>query len=442
MPRYVGCDLHKKQVTICMLDEQGQVQGRWRIACTREALEAFGREQLRGDDRLALEATAHTWAVVDLLEPFVAEVVVSNPLRTRAIATAKVKTDKIDARVLAELLRAGYLPPVWQPDAATRRLRALTHRRAALVSDRTAIKNRLHATLAHRLIPVPVASLFSAQGREWLAGLELDDDGRQALDSDLRLLATLEEEIQSLEQTLAGLAYERDAVRLLMSLPGVDFTVAQGLLAAWGPVDRFADADRAASYLGLAPSTRQSDAKCYHGHITKQGNRHARWLLIQAAQHLGSHPGPLGHFFRRLAKRKNRNVAVVAAARKMALVAYHMLKSGEPYRYAMPASTQSKLARLRVRATGKRRRGGPPKAAPRPATYGTGKPTRRVASLPEVYQSEDLPPATSPEHLPPGELRHLKATATIPYVQQIQRVQRRPRAVKKTEGNEGELTES
>ena len=431
MTRFIGCDIHKKQVTVCMLLADGRVALRMRVACTREALLEFAREHLRPEDEMALEATTHTWAVVDLLEPFVGRIVPSNPLRTRAIAEAKIKTDRIDARVLAELLRAGYLPEVWRPDAETRRLRALTHRRAGLVADRTAVKNRLHSTLAQRLIPVPFATLFSAKGLEWLGQLELDEDGRQAVDSDLRLLAAIEQEIATLADTLAGLAYQREAVRLLMTLPGVDFAVAQGMLAAWGTVERFPDADRAVAYLGLVPSTRQSDGRCYHGRITKQGNSHARWLLIQAAQHLGSHPGPLGHFFRRLAKKKNRNIAVVAAARKMGAIAYHMLKNREPYRYAVPASTQAKLARLRVRVTGKKRRGGVPKGTPRPATYGSGsgRNIRTIPSLPQVYQGEQLPPPHTLDTLPPGELRHLKTTGSLPYLLQIQQVERKTRAV-------------
>lgn len=427
MPRFVGCDIHKKQVTVCALDEKSRVVARHRVACTRDALVRFAEQHLRSDDRLALEATTHTWAVVELLEPYVEKVVVSNPLRTRAIAFAKVKTDRIDARVLAELLAAGYLPEVWQPDAATRRLRRLTHRRAGLVADRTALKNRLHSTLAMRLIPVPGGRLFSKDALAWLADVEIDPDGRQALDSDLRLLDALEAEIQQLEDLLAALAYPEDNVRLLMTLPGVDFTTAQGILAAWGPIERFPDADRAASYLGLAPSTRQSDERCYHGPITKQGNSHARWLLVQAAQHLDRHPGPLGVTFRRLAKKKNRNVAVVACARKMAVIAYHMLNNREPYRYAIPTSTQTKLARLRVRVTGKKRRRGTPKGTPRTANYGTGRAVRTVPSVHQVYGSEHLPAATPLDALPPGERRHLVKTKTLNHVQKIQQPQSKPR---------------
>lgn len=165
MTRFVGCDVHRRWVEICILDPEGKICLRQRLPCLRERLLAFAQEQLTREDRLVLEATTNTWALVDLLAPFVAQVAVSNPLRTRAIAFAKIKTDQIDARVLADLLRSGYLPEVWQPDAETRRRRGLTHRRAALVADRTGIKNRLHATLAQRLIPVPFARLFGPAGR-------------------------------------------------------------------------------------------------------------------------------------------------------------------------------------------------------------------------------------------------------------------------------------
>lgn len=428
MTRWIGLDVHKRQVTFCALDTAGTVIHRGQIPCTRQALVEFSGSFLRPTDQVALEATTNTWTVVEILRPHVHAVVVSNPLRTRAIAAAKVKTDRIDARVLAELLAAGYLPLVWQPDAQTLQLRGLTHRRAGLVADRTAIKNRLHATLAMRLIPIPVDNLWSVSGRQWLTQLELDPLGRQSLESDLRLLAALEQEIEALERTMIEQAYVSEDTKLLMTLPGVGFTVAQGLLAAWGDLRRFPDADRAASYLGLAPSTRQSDRSCYHGPITKQGNSHARWLLIQAAQHLDRHPGPLGVFFRRLARKKNRNVAVVAAARKLALIAWHMLKHREPYRYALPQPTAQKLAALRIQATGKRRSCGPRRGQARPASYGSGQPTRRIPSLPEACAAENLPVPKTLEELPDGEKRVLIRTGTRSHALSVSKAHRVPRA--------------
>src|SRR4029453_19370689 len=211
----------------CIIDEQGTVLQRQRCGCTRQALEQFCHRYLQPTDRVALEATTNTWAVVEVLKPFVAEVVVSNPLKTKAIAEAKIKTNKVDAEVLAQLLRCDFLPRVWEPPVATQALRRVTARRAALVMDKTAIKNRVHAVLHQRLIPCPFSDLFGLQGRHWLQALSLDTEGRANVDSDLRLLAAVETEIAQQDQALAMAAYEDPRVKLLMTLPGVSLTVAQ-----------------------------------------------------------------------------------------------------------------------------------------------------------------------------------------------------------------------
>lgn len=139
---FVGLDVHKHVVQACILDSNGRVQVQQRFNCTREQLTGFARRYLTANTPVALEATSHTWAIVDVLAAASdAPIRVSNPMRTRAIASAKVKTDRIDARVLAELLRADYLPQVWQPDAATRALRRQAAHRMALVGQRTACKN-------------------------------------------------------------------------------------------------------------------------------------------------------------------------------------------------------------------------------------------------------------------------------------------------------------
>jgi transposase len=223
------------------------------------------------------------------------------------------------------------------------------------------------------------------------------------------------------------IAYQQQQVRLLMTLPGVSQVVALGLLAAWGDPKRFPDADRAAAALGLAPSTRQSGDHCYHGRITKQGNSHARWLLIQAAQHLDKHPGPLGAFFRRLAHKKNRNVAVVATARKMATIAWWMLQRNEPYRYAVPQTTQAKLAKLRILATQNRRKGGNPKGQPRLSTYGSGQPHKTIPALQDALRAEGLPAPRTLDQLPPGEIRNLQQNHALDYVKSLQTKQLRPR---------------
>jgi transposase len=411
--RYVGLDVHKRVVEACIVDHAGKIVQRERFALYRGALEIFARNILRPTDRVALEATTNCWAVADVLRPFVARVVVSNPMATKAIAQAKVKTDKVDAHVLAQLLRCDFLPEVWQPDEATRRLRELTGRRSALVGQRTMMRNRIHSALAMRLVDAPLR-LFNAEGLEWLRTVELDEQARLLVDSDLRQLEFLGKEIDVLDAELAKRGHASAEVKLLMTLPGADVATAQAMLAAWGDAKRFADGDHAASYLGLVPSTKQSANQCYHGPITKRGNSHARWMLIEAAQHLDKHPGPLGHFFRRLAKKKNRNVAVVAGARKLAMIGWMMLVKNEPYRYASPKTTETKLASLRVKATGQRRRGGSPKGQKCAAKLPGG--SRTIKALAHVCQSEGLP---LPRPLSAGERRTVREASSETFVAEI-----------------------
>jgi transposase len=413
----VGLDVHKRQITFCVLDTDGRKVQSGSFDLTRARLTYFARHVLRPTDQVALEATTNCWAVTLVLQPHVARVVVSNPLVTKAIAQSKVKTDKVDAHVLAQLLRCDFLPEVWHPDDATRLLRESTGRRAALVRQRTAMRNRIHGVLAMRLTETP-DSLFSAGGQQWLERLlpQLDEQARQLIASDQRQLECLQREIDLFDQQQAKQACQDPRVMLLMTLPGVDVAVAQSLLAALGDLQRFPTADHAAAYLGLAPSTRQSADKCYHGPITKRGNNQARWMAIQAAHHVASHPGPLGHFFRRLKQRKNHNVAVVAVARKLVLIAWHMLRKNEPYRYALPKTTQGKLAKLRIRATGQRRQGGVGKGTKSSAKLPGG--SRTVKALDRVYAEEQLPPR---QPLTEGEQRTVAAADCLSFVADLDR---------------------
>jgi transposase len=405
-----------------LLDEAGNLVLRQRLATERETLAAFARQHLTSC-RVALEATTNCWAIAAILDPLCAEVVVSNPLRTRAIAEAKIKTDRVDALVLAQLLRCDYLPRVWFPDEPTRQMRQRSTERANLSADRTRLKNRIHAVLHQRLITPPVPDLFSRAGMSWLAQLSLDQPGQCALERHLRQLAQAESEFQLLDDELASHAWQHPQIKLLMSLPGVDYAVAEAVLAVLGDNTRFADADRAAAYFGLVPSTRQSGDHCYHGRITKQGSAHGRWMLIQAAQHVGTHPGPLGVFFRRLTRKKNRNVAVVATARKLVTIAWHMLPNNEPYRYAQPKTVEAKYSRLRVRVSGQKKKTGS-KGQKRPATYGSGKRTRAVPALDHIYAAEGLPPLAP---VKPAEHTMLEHQRVDGYAAQIRRSHRVPR---------------
>ena len=407
--RYIGLDLHKHTLEVCALDRHGKRLFRLSVDCQRPALEQFARQHLRKTDALAVEATTNTWAVVDILRPFVARIVVSNPLQTKAIAQAKVKTDKIDAFVLAQLLRCDYLPEVWQPDAATQQLRHLTTVRSSLVSDRTRIKNRIQSLLAGLLVTPPFKVLFTKQGLAWLREVPLPEDARLTVNSHLRLLEAVERELAELEIKLMALAHDNEQVKLLMTLPGVAHGVALTLIAALGDLSRFKDGDHAASYLGLVPSTRQSARRCYHGSITKAGCSQTRAMLTQAAQHAADHPGPIGAFFRRLRKRKTRNVAIVATARKLVTIAFLMLKNHEPYRYARPETVKPKLAEVRRKGGGQ------------PSKPGPQSPDAKASPLNTVYEREGLPAASEPREWPTAEKRVLEEAGVLEFAQEVHR---------------------
>mgnify|MGYP001317297279 CR=1 FL=1 len=420
--RYLGLDVHKRVVQACIIDEHGQSLGALRFDLTRETLTDFARSHLDDDCAVALEATTNTWAIVDVLAPFCPRVVVSNPMRTKAIASARIKTDKVDAEVLAQLLRCDYLPTVWTPDPRTRDERALASRRSALTRQAISLKNRIHSVLHQRLILAP-ADLFTAKGLAWLRQAELPVIARGEIDTLLRLLDALQTEQAALRAEVDRTAFASQDIKLLMTLPGIDATIAQALMAAIGSIDRFHSADRLAAYFGLVPSVYQSAEHCYHGRITKQGNTNVRWLLVQAAQIAGRHRGPLGHQFQRLMQRKNRSVAVVAIAHKLAVLAWHVLTRKAPYRYAVPATIETKLARLRVSQQGKRRTG-IAKGQPRSANYGTGVGTRRKKALDATLTAEQLP-ATTPA--PTAEQRLIDRWQLTQFACQLQEESRTSR---------------
>ena len=412
MIRFIGLDVHKRIVQVCILDASGQVLGERRFDLSRERLLSFAEVSLTAEDHVVLEATTNTWAIAELLKAYVARVVVSNPLTTKAIAQAKVKTDKVDARVLAQLLRCNFLPEVWQPDAATRELRRWTHRRSRLVGQVTMIKNRIHAVFHQRLLAPPMADLFGTKGRTWLREVELDGEGRLFVDSDLRLLAAVEAEIAGLDQMLAEKGYADARVKLLMTLPGVNIAVAQALLAALGDISRFRDGAHAASYLGLVPSTKQSADHCYHGPITKAGRGHTRWMLIQAAQHVPCRRS-VGRVLPPLEPEEELQRGGGRCACKLVVIAWHMLTKNEPYRYAQPLATENKLSRLRVKATGRKRKSGPKRGTKAGSKRGTGIRTRTIKPLAQVLSAEGLPPLRP---LTTGEQRMIQAMGCDGYV--------------------------
>src|SRR3954454_24539021 len=237
--RCIGLDVHREFAQIAIW-EDGVVRQAGRIATTPEALRLFA-DSLAASDEVALEATGNTHAIVKLLRRHVARVVVSNPHKTRAIAESRVKTDKVDAQILAQLLAADYLPEVWVADEDTQARRRQVARRAHLVRQRTRLKNQVQSILHRNLVPrCPAADPFGRKGRAWLAEQELPADERRAVAALLRQLDFHGHELRLIDAELARIALGCPDTRRLMTIPRVDMTVTMGITAAVGDFSRIA----------------------------------------------------------------------------------------------------------------------------------------------------------------------------------------------------------
>jgi len=364
MGRVIGLDISKHSAEVALLEAGSSSCRRRRFVASPAGIRAFAGK-LGPDDSVALESCTNAFAFHRLLCQHAGKVVVSNPLKTRVIAEAKVKTDKVDAEILARLLAADFLPPVWVPDAFTDQLRHCVSHRQGLVTQRTQAKNRIHAILHRNLITVQISDLFGKAGRAFLAKVELPATERMLLDADLRTIDFLNAEILAAEKALAEAVHEDEQIRRLLTIPGIALTSAVGLKAAIGDIHRFRASAKLVSYFGLNPSVYQSGLKAYTGHISRRGRSHARTVCVEAAHQLVRVPGPFHAFFLRLRRRKPYNVAITAVARKLVVLVWHMLTNNEDYRYASPDLTREKLNRLHHLATGQRalrarRRDAPP----------------------------------------------------------------------------------
>jgi transposase len=351
--RSIGLDVHRDFCEVAIA-EAGEVRSAGRIETLPATLELFG-QSLCASDRVALEVTGNAWEIARLLEPHVGEVLVVHPGDT-GIRQARAKTDRLDARALAQVLAAGSLDGLWMPDEQTRALRRRLARRSQLVRARTRAKNECHAALVRRLIKKPVVSdLFGLAGREWLREVELPVEERETVDGCLRQIEFLDQEIAEVEKQVARDALSSPQIKRLMTVPGVNVIVAATFLAAVGDINRFPGQRQLVGYLGLDPRVRQSGSTpATHGRISKQGSASARHALVEAGWSVVRQPGPLHAFYQRIRARRGHQVAIVAAARKLACLFWCMLTRGEDYAFQQPSLTRKKLRRLELQAGAER----------------------------------------------------------------------------------------
>jgi len=344
----VGVDIHKTRCVACIKTPEGRILEEFTFQNNPEGLtQLITHLKAYPEVQVAIESTGNLWIpIYDRLEDEQIHTVLTNPKRTRIIAEAKIKTDRLDARILADLLRANLVSASYVPPPEIRMQRSIIRERARLVQLRTIIKNRIHTLLDKHAYKPPYTDLFGKHGLEWLRRLELPNGDRMLLEVNLEQLTSLNNSIDKLTQSIATSAIMTPEVKLLMGFTGIDYYSAMLLLNEIGPIARFDSPKKLVSYAGLAPSTHQSGNRTLHGPITKEGNSHIRWILIEAAQHASRHDPRLSQFYNRIAKRRGHNKALVAIARKMLVTIYHVLNHHSQYRGLRSELYANKIRRL------------------------------------------------------------------------------------------------
>jgi transposase len=341
MSVYVGIDVHRKRSQVAVVTGDGKVQVNRNVVNGAEpVLKLIGG--LPAGTPVAFEA-AYGWGwLVELLDDYGFDPHLVHPLRCKAIASARLKNDKVDAAILAQLLRADLLPEAWIAPPQVRQLRALLRHRASLVRLGTGLRNRIHAVVADFGYD-RTGSYWTGPGRGWLAELDLPAVSREIVTDCLAFIDALAPAVDRIDGELRQHARADPRVKVLTALPGVGQFTALVMLAEIGDITRFPSARKLASWAGLTPTVRGSDLTVRHGHISKQGSAWLRWVLNQAAQTAKRSP-EFAATYAAITKRRGKKIATTAIARKLLTRAYHLLATAHATQTSTPAGSASRAA--------------------------------------------------------------------------------------------------
>jgi transposase len=322
---YLGIDTHTRYSQVAVVDDDGNLQDEIRLPNDR--LDELAEQYADGE--AAIEASGHYRPVYEMLDEHL-DVTLVNPSQNRIIADATVKTDRIDAKRLAHMLRADMLAESYVPSDEIRELRDLVRTRKSLVEERTAEKNRVRAVLK-RTDNAYDSELFGPTGREFLAELSLSTADRTIVGAHLSVIDEYNAQIDRLEELIEQKVLESPAAQRLLSIPGVGQSTAALIVAEVGEIERFDRHEELVSYAGLDPMVHQSGETEIQGSISKEGSAPLRWALVQCAHVSVNYDDYLGNFYTRLKQRKNHQIAIVATARKLLVSIFYMLKRQETY---------------------------------------------------------------------------------------------------------------
>jgi|YelNatPaOPRAMG01_1025707.scaffolds.fasta_scaffold96346_1 transposase len=340
---YLGVDVHKNYSFFAAIHPDGRIfKFGNRIANTYEAVSNFLNSFGKKHRFSAVLETGRNWGVMyDLLEslPMVESVKVANPFKVKAIAHAQLKTDKVDAVTLAQLLRVNYIPEVYVPPKEIRLQKYLLRQRFYWVRLLIRLKNRIHIILARNHILIPeVTDLFGKQGRAFLEAVELPKTEEIILKQHLQLLSYLEWQIRAIQEPITEDMKDNENIKLLKTIPGIGEVFAPMIALEIGDIERFTDYRKLWSYAGLVPSTYASGGRVYHGRLVKFCNKWLRWAFIEAAHAAIRSSVYFGRNYMRVRNRKGSAAGIIDTARKIAKIVYLVLKEKRAYWESQPSS--------------------------------------------------------------------------------------------------------
>ncbi len=325
--QFVGIDLHRRRSVIVRTTEAGEALEAARINNDLEAL-AMVMGRAGESPEVVLEATYGWYWAVDALQAGGAHVHLAHPLGVKGFAYRRVKNDLRDASDLADLLRMNRLPEAWIAPPPTRELRELVRHRAKLVALRSGCKCEVHAVLAKLGVQVPMSDLFAERGLELLAQVHAPAPYLARIQSLQRMIDVLDEEVELFARLARGRLAADPGYRAVQTIPGIGPVLAAVFLAEIGDVHRFPGPAQLTCWAGLTPKHRESDTHVHRGRITKQGSRLTRWAAVESVKRVGPHTG-VGPLRERVAARRGKNIATVAAARRQLEHVYYALRDGQ-----------------------------------------------------------------------------------------------------------------
>jgi transposase len=318
-----GLDVHKDSTYATILNSEGKIVNQTRM--TNERVLPYLSHFDVG--KVGMESSNQIAPLFRQLTAKGYNVVVSHPKKTRYIAEAKIKSDRVDSKAIAELVRLDALPLAYFPDGEIAKLREKVRRRAFLVRSRVKLRVKIKSVLTYEGLKWPSDhGLFTQKGVAWLHSLNLD-----SVECYLRVLKPLDDEIKLLSKELVGIAEDDEEVKLLMTIPGIGYYTAV-MKSEIGDINRFPFGERLCSYAGLVPSTHASGKTVWHGGITKEGSRWLRWVMVETAQtHVHKYDTSITRAYNRIAEKRGKKIATVAAARRLLMCSYSVLKNKKPF---------------------------------------------------------------------------------------------------------------